>query len=790
MFQFRKIAAILLVMALIFSVSCNQEETQPESESIAEQYYNVVFLLDESVTLKVKDGETISFGDVPSAWKEGYVFKGWKKEGIDFDFSSAITEDVTLTPEYEKIGGEDENESIRLNAFNGKQMSLLPAAMKEYLESENQSEKAKYLYDYQKNYAEATASKAVRFSWETEEEGEFTLMLSSDETFANATEIKTYEKEVSVYNLIPSEYYWKVVSESGETSKTDTFTVFGDVRAINCGNIVNMRDEGGYTGDFGKIKYGLVYRSADISSANEKAIEVLKDLGIKTEIDLRIGSTTKSPDESINRQNCGIIQWDFIFPNITTTRYFSAQAVGGVKKAFKLLTDEENYPVDFHCSYGADRTGTFAFLLGGLLGMNYEDLASDFEMTSFYQGRRWRSSISVNAGNYFFTSTGVMQDDDNNLVAFGKAYDHVLEEYGNGDGKFSTAIENYLISVVGLERADIEAVRSIMIEGYESEINFIYESEKYFALSQTDGDGNIVHGNYNYTLNDPSVNKVTLGGKELVCDTDYSVDGFGILAVYNSAFEDFVGNIPQTLTVECESEVIVINFDIIATFAVTKASDINSGSTSTNALMMKACGLKDYTNAASDRPCWQGYIVLACDIDFGGADIVNKSMCANAYGGTSWGFMGTFDGLGHTLSNFAVKGTNVSLFGRIDFAGAVKNTRFVGFSTGGQASFGLFDAACFGTLENLYVDGTCEGVGVANGSLLGTLKANNAVSGAKMINCTVYVRKGENSSEEDSGAIGKTSGFLYVKSSVIYTDYTVPQSFIDAGGEVKPLGGN
>ncbi len=59
---------------------------------------------------------------------------------------------------------------------------------------------------------------------------------------------------------------------------------------------------------------------------------------------------------------------------------------------FRLFLDPTNYPIDFHCIAGADRTGSLAFILNGLLGVDPDDLRRDWEITasqSFVYEGRW-----------------------------------------------------------------------------------------------------------------------------------------------------------------------------------------------------------------------------------------------------------------------------------------------------------------------------------------------------------------------------------------------------------------
>ncbi len=68
--------------------------------------------------------------------------------------------------------------------------------------------------------------------------------------------------------------------------------------------------------------------------------------------------------------------------------------------AFSLLLDKKNYPLVFHCIGGTDRTGTFAYLLCGLLGVPEDELILDYDI-SFMGGqgpdarhRGWQESLT------------------------------------------------------------------------------------------------------------------------------------------------------------------------------------------------------------------------------------------------------------------------------------------------------------------------------------------------------------------------------------------------------------
>lgn len=140
----------------------------------------------------------------------------------------------------------------------------------------------------------------------------------------------------------------------------------------------NVRDLGGWACDGGTVKYGKLFRGGYVTSADRAVL--VEQLGIQHELDLRganEGGLTASPLGGDVRYTCA-----------AAYAWYSLAPADAWKANLRCVFDAvtHNEPVYFHCAAGADRTGTLACVLEGLLGMSQSDIDKDYELTTFYSG--------------------------------------------------------------------------------------------------------------------------------------------------------------------------------------------------------------------------------------------------------------------------------------------------------------------------------------------------------------------------------------------------------------------
>lgn len=241
----------------------------------------------------------------------------------------------------------------------------------------------------------------VTIQWETAAgSGSQRVYVADNTEFTDAATFQISGSAVSydIYNLIPGKHYhWKVTSSDGGERGAGEFITAGRRRFLSIDNVCNVRDLGGIPVQSGakRIKYGLLFRSGEMNGYHQDYDDVYTRLsasgkkailqtGIAADLDLR------TAEEAVN------ITSSPIGDGVDYARFESANAYYYDKcwnsdvyiDAVQWTIDElrKDRPVIFHCIYGADRTGTLAFLIEALLGADENQLAIDYELTSFSYG--------------------------------------------------------------------------------------------------------------------------------------------------------------------------------------------------------------------------------------------------------------------------------------------------------------------------------------------------------------------------------------------------------------------
>ncbi|MBQ6598137.1 MAG: tyrosine-protein phosphatase, partial [Lentisphaeria bacterium] len=199
-------------------------------------------------------------------------------------------------------------------------------------------------------------------------------------------------------------YFWRA-AHGKKFSEVRTFTTADEQpRWISVPNVTNVRDLGGWKTASGKrIRQGMLFRGGQFdppwtnqpggSAVTEAGRRVLlEDLKLHTELDLR-GGKDKGALPGIPRYELIPFSAYATWGGPQGEGIFSMEQRKQVKKIFELLADPSAYPLYFHCQGGGDRTGTLAFLLETMLGVNEADCLNDYELSNLsVSGERSRFS--------------------------------------------------------------------------------------------------------------------------------------------------------------------------------------------------------------------------------------------------------------------------------------------------------------------------------------------------------------------------------------------------------------
>ncbi|MBE6631701.1 MAG: tyrosine-protein phosphatase [Ruminococcaceae bacterium] len=379
----------------------------------------------------------------------------------------------------------DKKRTVRLKEY-GDPIDILEPNVRDFVNAAKNYDTNDYSYTIVENYFDFPPNPLpIRLEWEASDPEEIVstkLFISINEDLSDAREYRIEGN--SLYNEIinpytDTVYYWQaeVFYSDGSSILSDisSFKIAEGPRLIYIDHIYNIRDLGGYhTAEGSRTKQGLLYRSQEMNNEHKNTVtemgtnEAVNVLGIRTDIDLR---NINEHGVIFNSSPLGDGIKYIKEPAPFYSEAFNSPVTG---KIFEYLCDIENYPLVFHCVGGADRTGTLAFLVNGLLGVSENELICDYELT----GSRNRAS------------KGAAYGDNHTLVK-----DFINKIKSLEGNSLQEKIFNFYHKKIGVSLMAISNLRNIMLNDSavfrsESIRSFSVTEKGYeFYLDMRDSDG-------------------------------------------------------------------------------------------------------------------------------------------------------------------------------------------------------------------------------------------------------------------------------------------------------------
>jgi protein-tyrosine phosphatase len=269
--------------------------------------------------------------------------------------------------------------------------------------------------------------------------------------------------------------YFLLLIFSGLISATYAQVADSAKRHVVLQGASNFRDLGGYTtADGHHVKWGQIYRSADMSKLTDADLAVLKERKITYDVDLRgHQESTQAPDR-INPGTdyilspAGSDNMDWIKSigqlkgnqgdSVMNIFYGNTQFLAERYKIFfnKLLSVPKGSSLVFHCSAGKDRTGIGAALLLYSLGVPYDTIVNDYLASNYYR-RSDNDKLISQMVKYMHVDEPVAKT----MAGVKKEYmDTTFKAITNQYG----SVDNFLKTQIGLDDQKITLLKKRFLE--------------------------------------------------------------------------------------------------------------------------------------------------------------------------------------------------------------------------------------------------------------------------------------------------------------------------------------
>lgn len=276
-----------------------------------------------------------------------------------------------------------------------------------------------------------------------------------------------YKNKRCLFILKAENYHYEIVAE----------------RLIPLEGVHHFRDIGGYRSEDGRrVKWNMFYRADKLSGLTDNDIRYIKNMGIRTILDLRSKVEIKvSPDPKIKgikyinlsamkelEGNSGNLDMVSLFnsgvlDNIDVESFMLNAYRNMVsnnlalKKLIECIENEESLPIIFHCSTGKDRTGLSSVIILSILGVSKKVIKEDYMASNFY-----RRSINDAIVKKF--KEKIKSEDKLNFLKFmlevkEELVDAFFEEINNKYG----GMDNYLEKEYNLTRKKKKEIKNRLL---------------------------------------------------------------------------------------------------------------------------------------------------------------------------------------------------------------------------------------------------------------------------------------------------------------------------------------
>ena len=250
----------------------------------------------------------------------------------------------------------------------------------------------------------------------------------------------------------------------------------------------NCRDLGGYaTVDGRTVKYGLVYRSGELSTLTNDDVVTLQELGVTTVIDFR--SEAEVAARGVDRLPEGvellalriepgdigaILQRAFETGHLSAlpddmladvNRAIISDAAGQISRLFDVLSTPSELPLLFHCTHGKDRAGVASAIVLMALGVPSETAKVDYLKSNGYRRTENEQQLAqlrqVIGGVQASDPADVDMSKINQLFFLEPSYfDAMLDEIKKRYGSF----ESYLEEGLKISHTQLKELRKRLTE--------------------------------------------------------------------------------------------------------------------------------------------------------------------------------------------------------------------------------------------------------------------------------------------------------------------------------------